>query len=81
MSNEDLTAAYLYRGATGYISEANKKLAEINQQLEDYAAEKVEIIKQTGLTPSNIMNENETKPVEEVVAPAPETTPEVEPTA
>ena len=88
MSNEDLTAAYLYRQATGYITVAEEKLAEINKQLEDYAAEKVEITKQTGLQPSIFMNENETKPAEEVTpevthetTPAPEATPEVAPEA
>jgi hypothetical protein len=72
MTKEDLTAAYLYRQATGYLSEAEKKLAEINKQLEDYADEKVEIINQTSIK-SPFMNTEETPvvPAEEAVVEAP----------
>jgi hypothetical protein len=49
MSNEDLTAAYIYREASGYLHVAEPKLAEIEKQLADYAAEKEEILKQTGI--------------------------------
>lgn len=49
MSPEDLTAAYLHREATGFLSMAEEKLAEIKKQLADYASEKVEIFNQTGI--------------------------------
>lgn len=49
MTQEDLTAAYLYRQATGVLNVANEKLVEIRKQLTDYDAEKAEIEKQTGL--------------------------------
>lgn len=49
MSQEDLTAAYLLREATGYLNIAEPKLIDIERQLVDYAAEKVEILKQTGI--------------------------------
>jgi hypothetical protein len=49
MSQEDLTAAYLYREATGFLNMAEPKIEEIDKQLKDYADEKVEIEKQTGL--------------------------------
>ena len=52
MSQEDLTAAYLYRGASGFVSVADEKIAEIKKQLDDYATEKEEIIKQTGINPN-----------------------------
>jgi hypothetical protein len=49
MNQEDQTAAYLYRQATGYVNVAEEKLKAINLQLEDYAKDKAEILKQTGL--------------------------------
>jgi hypothetical protein len=49
LSNEDLTAAYLHREATGYLNMAEPKLDEVVKQLADYAKEKEEIIKQTGI--------------------------------
>lgn len=49
MTREDLTAAFLYREAMGVVTMGTEKLEEIQKQLDDYSAEKVEIIKQTGI--------------------------------
>jgi hypothetical protein len=43
MSKEDLTAAYLFREALGFVTAGEEKLAEIEKQLADYAKEKAEI--------------------------------------
>lgn len=58
MSNEDLTAAYLYREAMGVVTAGTEKVAEIDAQLEDYKNVKAEISKQTGLV---IEQKNEEK--------------------
>lgn len=49
MTPEDLTAAYLLREATGFLNVGEPKLEEINKQLSDYADDKAEIEKQTGI--------------------------------
>lgn len=55
MTGEFLTAAYLYREATGFLNIAEDKLLEVKKQLEEYASDKIEILDQTKL------NLNETK--------------------
>ena len=49
MTEEDLTAAYLYREATGFLSESAKNLKNIQKGLDEYAEDIIEIEKQTGL--------------------------------
>lgn len=49
MTQEDLTAAHIYRDATGYLTIAKEKLDEIEKHLTNYETEKIEILKQTGL--------------------------------
>ena len=49
MTQEDLTAAYLFREATGFLSEAEKSLARIETSLSEYAEDLAEIEQQTGL--------------------------------
>jgi hypothetical protein len=49
MTNEDLTAAYLYREASGFNSMAEEKLKEIEAQLARYEEEKSQILKDTGV--------------------------------
>ena len=49
MTQEDLTAAYIFREATGFLHLAEQKKKQIEDQLKEYADEKAEIIKQTGI--------------------------------
>jgi hypothetical protein len=49
MTQEDLTAAYLFREATGFLSEAQKSLDRIEIGLKEYEEDLAEIEKQTGL--------------------------------
>ena len=64
MTPQDLTAAYLYREAMGVVTIGEEKLDQIEKQLKDYADEKVEIEKQTGivLSESNVKIDGQQEP-------------------
>lgn len=49
VSEEDRVATYLYQQSFAFTKVAKSKLELIEKQLKEYADEKVEIIKQTGL--------------------------------
>src|ERR1035437_3297485 len=49
MSEEDRVACYLYQQSYAFTKVAVGKIAEIEKQLADYAEEKAEILKQTGI--------------------------------
>lgn len=49
MKLEDLTAAYLYRDASGTADAAHNKIVDIERAFSDYDSEKSEIEKQTGI--------------------------------
>jgi hypothetical protein len=49
VSEEDRVATYLYQQSFAFTKVAKSKLEQIENQLKEYADEKVEIIKQTGL--------------------------------
>lgn len=57
MSEEDRVACYLYQQSFAFCKVATGKLEEIDKQLKDYADEKVEILKQTGIVLSDVNSE------------------------
>lgn len=57
MSDEDLTAAYLYRQAIGTANEASRQLAEYREAIEEDEQALKDIVEQTGLQIPQVINQ------------------------